>query len=146
MTIAVMWRVFFSSFVFLIASISTVSAATLDVEIVGIASDSGDVHVALYNDPAGFPKSQGMLIETEAPIKNGIALATFKNLTPGRYAIAIYHDENDNNKFDQGLFGIPLEDFGFSNDVTVFLSPPEFEDAAFDVLEIGTRIRIHLNR
>ncbi len=146
MTVAIMWRTLFTSFIFLIASICAASALTLDVEIVGVANDSGDVHVALYNDPAGFPKSQGMMIETEAPIKNGVARATFKGLTAGQYAIAIYHDENGSNKFDQGLFGIPLEDFGFSNDVTVFLSAPEFEDAAFDVLESGTKIRIHLNR
>jgi len=141
-----MWRLFFTSFVFLIASIGSASAVTLNVEIVGVASDSGDVHVALYNDPDGFPKSQGMLIEEEVPIKNGVALATFNELTAGRYAIAIYHDENSSNKFDQGLFGIPLEDFGFSNDAIVFLSPPDFEDAAFDVPENGAKIRIHLNR
>lgn len=146
MTVPVMWRIFFTSFVFLIASIGMASAATLNVEIIGVASDSGEVHVALYDNPAGFPKSKGMLIETEVLIKNDVALATFENLTAGRFAIAIYHDENSNNKFDQGLFGIPLEDFGFSNDATVFLSPPDFEDAAFDVLENGTTILIHMNR
>ena len=146
MTVAIMWRILFTSFFFLIASNGIASAAKLDVEIVGVASDSGEVHVALYNDPAGFPKSKGMLIEEEVRIKNGVAIASFNNLTAGRYAIAIYHDENGSNKFDQGLFGIPLEDFGFSNDATVFLSPPDFEDAAFDVPENGTTIRIHLNR
>lgn len=146
MTVPVMWRIFFTSFVFLIANIGMASAATLNVEIIGVASDSGEVHVALYDNPAGFPKSKGMLVETEVLIKNGVALATFENLTAGRFAIAIYHDENSNNKFDQGLFGIPLEDFGFSNDASVFLSPPDFEDAAFDVPESGTTILIHMNR
>ena len=146
MTVTVMWRIFFTSFVFLIASTGIASAATLTVEIVGVASDSGDVHIALYDDPAAFPKSQGMLIKKEVPIENGVASGMFSNLAAGRYAIAIYHDENGNNKFDQGLFGIPLEDFGFSNDVTVFLSAPDFEDAAFDVPDSGATIRIHLNR
>ena len=141
-----MWRNFFITlFVGLVLSGQAV-AATLEVEILGAASDDGDVHVALYNDPDGFPKSKGMLIETEVPIENQQAIAVFKGLDPGRYAIAIYHDENSSNKFDQGLFGIPLEDFGFSNDATVFLSPPSFEDAAFDVPETGVMIRIHLNQ
>lgn len=146
MTITVMWRIFLISVFIFSAHLSAASAATLEVEIVGVESDSGDVHVALYDNPAEFPKSQGMLIETQVPIQGGVARATFSELTAGRYAIAVYHDENGSNKFDQGIFGIPLEDFGFSNDATVFLSPPEFEDAAFDVPESGTVIRIHINR
>lgn len=146
MTVTVMWRIFFFSFVVSIMQISSTFAATLQVEVVGIANDNGDVHVALYDDPEKFPKSKGMLLKIQVPIKNGIAQASFKDLSTGRYAIAVYHDENDDNKFDQGLFGIPLEDFGFSNDVTVFLSAPKFEDAAFDVPENGATIRIHLNR
>lgn len=146
MTIAVMWRIFIIFIFVFSAHLSIASAATLEIDIVGVASDTGDVHVALYNNPAEFPKSQGMLIETQVLIKGGVARATFSELTAGRYAIAVYHDENDSNKFDQGIFGIPLEDFGFSNDATVFLSPPEFEDAAFDVPESGAVIRIHINR
>lgn len=141
-----MRRFIFTFIAMFFAGVSSASAATLNVEIVGVASDQGDVHVALYNDPEGFPTSQGMLIETEVPIADGVARAAFADLSPGAYAIAIYHDENNSNKFDQGLFGIPLEDYGFSNDVTVFLSPPSFEDAAFDVPETGATIRIHLNR
>ena len=35
------------------------------------------------------------------------------------YAIAIYHDQNSNNKFDTFL-SIPQEKFGFSNDAKKF--------------------------
>lgn len=141
-----MGRLLFFISLMLLAPLAAARAATLVVEIVGVASDMGDVHVALYDDPAGFPKSDGMMVETEVPIKDGVARATFADISPGPYAIAVYHDENNDNKFNQGLFGIPLEDFGFSNDVTVFFSAPSFEDAAFDVSETGTTIRIHLNR
>lgn len=141
-----MRRLICISLFLMFAGASHAFAATLEVDILGAANDDGDVHVALYNDPEGFPKSRGMLIEIEVPIENQQAVAVFEDLEPGRYAIAIYHDENSSNKFDQGLFGIPLEDFGFSNDATVFLSPPSFEDAAFDVPETGAVVRIHLNQ
>lgn len=146
MTVAVMWRIFLTLIFIFSAHTSVAFAATLDVEIVGVATDTGDIHIALYDTSEKFPRSKGMLIEMQVSIQGGVARAKFDELTPGRFAIAIYHDENGNNKFDQGLFGIPLEDFGFSNDATVFLSPPEFEDAAFDVPESGAAIRIHLNR
>lgn len=119
-------------------------AANLEVEIVGLASDKGDVHVALYDNPSAFPKSDGMLSETEVMPSGRVAKAVFSGLKPGRYAIAVYHDENGNHDFDQGIFGIPLEDYGFSNDAPVFLGPPSFGDAAFDVSEPGTAIKINL--
>lgn len=146
MNVAVMRRIYFLILSIMIMLPGSARAASLIVEIVGLANDNGNVHVALYDDPAGFPKSKGMTVETEVPISAGVAIARFDNLSPQRHAIAVYHDENDDNKFNQGLFGIPLEDYGFSNDATVLLSPPTFEDAAFDVPETGTKIRIHLNR
>ncbi len=78
-------------------------------------------------------------------IKDRRAIAVFKGLRPGRYAVAVYHDENDNGEFDQALFGIPLEDFGFSNDATVFLGPPSFGEAQVSVPEEGARITIHMD-
>lgn len=119
-------------------------AATLEVEIVGLASDKGDVHIALYDNPPAFPKSDGMLSETQIIPSGRKAKTVFDGVKPGRYAIAVYHDENGNHDFDQGIFGIPLEDYGFSNDAAVFLGPPSFGDAAFDVAEPGTTIKINL--
>ncbi len=121
------------------------SAATIEVEITGLVSDSGDVHIALYDNPAAFPKPDGMLKETQVLIHQRQARTAFEGLPPGRYAIAVYHDENSNDDFDQGIFGIPLEDYGFSNNARVFFAPPSFEDAAFEVAEPLQRIRIRLN-
>ena len=60
------------------------------------------------------------------------------------YAIAVYHDENDNDSFDQGFLGIPLEDYAFSNNAAVFLGPPSFDDAAF-ILSTPTHLNIQIN-
>jgi uncharacterized protein (DUF2141 family) len=48
-----------------------------------------------------------------------------------RDAIQAYHDENGNRKLDTGLFGIPKEPYGFSNNARNLLGLPKFEDAAF---------------
>ena len=39
----------------------------------------------------------------------------------GKYAIAIYHDKNDNDEFDT-FFGLPAEKYGFSKNAKVFWS------------------------
>ena len=120
-------------------------AADLVVEVTGLSSDAGKVHFGLYDDPAAFPEDEGRLDGTRVRIKDHRAIAVFKDLRPGRYAVAVYHDENDNGEFDQALFGIPLEDFGFSNDATVFLGPPSFGEAQVSVPEEGARITIHMD-
>lgn len=120
-------------------------SADLVVEVVNLSSDDGDVHVALYNNPTMFPKSDGMLSERQVLPKERRVRLVFHDLTPGTYAIAVYHDENGNHEFDQAIFGIPLEGYGFSNDVRVFFSAPSFEEAAFDVPDGGAAITIHLN-
>lgn len=57
---------------------------------------------------------------------------TFSGLKPGRYAVAVLHDENSNGKFDRILGMMPKEGFGFSRDAKVNRAPPKFEAAAFD--------------
>lgn len=58
---------------------------------------------------------------------------TFRNVRPGRYAVALLHDENDNGKADRAAMMIPKEGFGFSRDAKVRFGPPKFAEAAFDV-------------
>ena len=105
------------------------------VIVTGLRSQKGNVHIALYDDPDRFPDSDGMILKVEVTIIDGTAHHKFNGLTSKRYAIAIYHDENDNDEFDQGFLGIPLEDYAFSNNAPVFLGPPSFADAAFAVPE-----------
>jgi len=119
-------------------------AADLTVTVTGLESDDGDVHMAVYNRPETFPDSDGMLSEAVVQPSGRRATWVFKNLTPGPHAVAVYHDANGNHSFDQGLFGIPLEDFGFSMGAKVFLSAPAFEDAAFPLTEEGRAITIDL--
>ena len=126
-------------------SAAPATAAELIVEVTGLSSDAGKVRFGLYDDPAAFPEDEGRVDGTRVKIKDRRAIAVFKGLRPGRYAVAVYHDENDNGEFDQALFGIPLEDFGFSNDATVFLGPPSFREAQVSVPEEGARITIHIN-
>ena len=122
------------------------TAAVLEVVVVGLKNQNGDVHIAIYNTAEHFPYQEGVLHEAEAPILGNVARLKFKDLTPGAYAAAIYHDENFNHEFDQGLFGIPLEDYGFSNNATVFLSPPSFEEAMFEVKDPSTTVEIDINK
>jgi uncharacterized protein (DUF2141 family) len=126
-----------------IATATVAKSAELRVTITDLRSQKGDVHIAIYDNPGGFPKGDGMREELRSPVNDGRALAIFKDLAPGQYAIATFHDENDNDEFDQGFLGIPLEDFAFSSGAKAFLGPPSFKDAAFS-LDGDTSLTISL--
>ena len=117
----------------------------LFVTVKGLRSQKGNVHIALYDDPDRFPDFDGMILKVEVTIIDGTAHHKFNGLASKRYAIAVYHDENDNDEFDQGFLGIPLEDYAFSNNATVFLGPPSFADAAFAVQETR-EVHLRINK
>ena len=67
------------------------------------------------------------------------------DLPPGVYAVNAFHDENNNGKFATNFIGLPLEGYGFSNDVRPnLLSAPSFNKAAFELLPVGGVIHFGL--
>ena len=114
------------------------------VEVLGLRSAKGLVQACLTAIPAGFPDCK----KDPAALKLTIAAAPgetllFKNVAPGRYAVALFHDENANNRLDTALM-IPREGFGFSRDAPLRFGPPRFDAAAMTVVDAETRAVIHL--
>ena len=54
-------------------------------------------------------------------------------LSPGQYAVAAFHDANNNNKLDGSIVGMPTEKYGFSNNVRGSFGPPSLADQLFEV-------------
>ncbi len=50
----------------------------------------------------------------------------------GSYTLALYLDQNKNNRLDKGLFGQPLEPYAFSNNARASFSEPAVEDQRFE--------------
>ncbi len=66
-------------------------------------------------------------------IKDKIASTIFHNISPGKYAIKIFHDENKNEKMDLNWLGIPKEGFGFSVNPEITFGEPDIEEFLFQV-------------
>lgn len=104
------------------------------VTVRSLRSHNGLVTVELYNDdPDGFIKKAGRLERRRVEAVGGEPKVCFNVPKPGTYAVAIYHDENGNKKFDKNFFGIPTEGFGFSNNPKIYFGPPDHDEAAFEV-------------
>ena len=64
-------------------------------------------------------------------------------LNKGIYALKIYIDKNYNNKFDFNIFGLPKEQYGFSNNAMNLFGPPNFKKALFK-LNANKKVKINL--
>jgi len=116
-------------------------AANLTVNISDIEQGKGHVLVGLYASEEAYKKGKASFYSKVKAV-NGKEVAVFENLPDGEYAIKMYQDENDNNKMDFNMMGIPKEGYGFSNNVGMF-GAPEYEEAKFSVKE-STTIEIDL--
>ncbi len=106
---------------------------TLTVEITELRNNKGRVAVALFDSEDAFPEQERALRGKLAKIANKRAQVSFSGLKPGTYAIAVLHDENENDEMDFNFVGMPLEGYGFSNDASAMFGPPSFEAASFEV-------------
>lgn len=118
--------------------------ARLVIVVEGLRSADGVVDIALFDGPATFLDSDKRIGGGKAVIKDGAAVIEIDNLPPGKYAAAFYHDENANGGFDQGLLGIPLEGYGFTNNARALFSAPSFEEAALTVEQGRNEIRARI--
>jgi uncharacterized protein (DUF2141 family) len=118
----------------LMAADQPAASSHVHLEITGVRSDKGKVQVCMTARPERFPKCQGdREAHTRSVPASGTVTLDFGHVAPGRYAIAVLHDENGNGKVDRALGLMPKEGFGFSRDAPVRMGPPSFEQASFQV-------------
>lgn len=117
---------------------------TVLVDVVGLRSHKGLIQACLTADPITFPdceKDPQALHQTVPAAGNDVV--AFQRVLPGRYAVALFHDENANGRLDKMLM-MPREGFGFSRDAPIRFGPPRFSAAAFTLGEtqLTTSIRM----
>ena len=109
--------------------------ARLDLGLEGLRSGRGVVRICLTRDPGHFPDCQSDPAARHATVPAGATLTKFDDLPSGDYAVALFHDENDNGRLDR-MIGIPTEGVGFSNNPRLVFGPPRFLQARFAVANL----------
>ncbi len=101
-------------------------AGGVEIDLQGLRNNRGMIRVCLTRDPAHFPDCD----RDPAALTQSVSATTrrieFGSVPVGRYAIAVFHDENNNRKLDT-FFGIPREGFGFSRNPTISFGAPHFD-------------------
>ena len=102
---------------------------SLEMEINNLQSNNGPVYIRILD------QSENPVIVGTSSVVNYSTKISFDSISPGKYAIQFFHDENENQKMDFNLIGIPKEKFGSSNDVKPVLGPPKFEKMLFEIYD-----------
>lgn len=121
----------------------TAVAADLQVNVEQVEHDRGQVRLELYNSDDGFRDAARALRLEQRPARPGTATFDVSGLTPGDYAIVVYHDEDGNGRMNRFLGMIPTEGYGLSNNPEIS-GPPQFEQAAFELSDPGATLAIRL--
>ena len=88
----------------------------LNITVSEFESYNGVLRVCITDNKADFLES--CLYSKSILIDNNSIEIEFKNLKMGVYAVSVYQDENSNGVLEtDGLFGLPSEPFGFSNNL-----------------------------
>jgi uncharacterized protein (DUF2141 family) len=118
------------------------SAAQLTVDVVDVERLGGHMLVAVYNDAGAWEAGRDAVATARDSVTGRTVRVFFPGLAPGRYAVKLFHDENNNGELDANMLGVPVENYGFSNG-SRRLGPPSFDEAAFELRE-DTTITISL--
>jgi uncharacterized protein (DUF2141 family) len=107
---------------------------SIEVEVTGLKNAKGQLGILIFTANDGFPSNQKKAFrEILLPIVEGKTKYTFTDVPYGEYAVSVMHDENNNDKLDTNLLGIPKEGTGVSNNVQSAFGAPKFSDASFSL-------------
>jgi uncharacterized protein (DUF2141 family) len=116
-----------------VAQASTPAAdATLTISFTDIEAPKGRIMMALFDSASSYNGDKavrGVAIE----VSGTSASTVIPGLTPGRYAVKLFHDVNGNGKMDTNPFGMPTEPFAFSNSAKGNMGPASWDAAVFEV-------------
>jgi uncharacterized protein (DUF2141 family) len=90
---------------------------------------TGEVVFVLFDSANSFGDLRDP-VKTAAFPFDGRERYRLSGVSPGTYALLVYHDENRNGRVDRNFIGIPKEPLGFSNGYRP-KGPPSYRRAAF---------------
>ena len=123
----------------------TPSETWLNVSAQGLRNGNGLLAITLYADnPRKFLVSRGSLYVGRVNANGGATTGCIFLPGPGVYAVALYHDENANQKFDRSGIGLPAEGYGFSNNPATLAGLPSFRSVRLSVPRPGLTTRIQM--
>ena len=119
------------------------TTASLVVRLHGVRPREGTIRLAIFQNGRGFPADGGMRVSVTP--ETSVTEATIDGLVLGEYAVAVFQDLDEDGLLDKGVWGVPTEPYGFSNDARGQFGPPSFAAAAFRVDRDPQQVDVRLD-
>jgi uncharacterized protein (DUF2141 family) len=113
-------------------AILPVIANNISVEVKNLRGD-GKLYIGLFNRAKSFKNISETYRNMVLDINSSSLKVIFRNIPNGVYAISLFHDKNGNGVLDRNLFGIPIEGYGFSNNIHPLFRGANFEESKFEL-------------
>lgn len=115
----------------------------INLEVENVRSSSGTITITAYPDNSKtFLKKDGEVSVGRVQAQQGTTKGCIFVPGTGVYALALYHDENANRKFDRNP--LPKEGYGFSNNPSTFLGLPAFKSVRTSIPAAGTNVQVRM--
>lgn len=131
-------QVFMNLVLFLVYSLLSVTSASpeasgsITVRVTNVNNKKGAVMLALFSSSKGFPYETSYAIQKQkGSAVNGVIELSFTDIPAGTYAIALFHDTNNDGKLNTNFMGIPKEGYGVSNNTYNTFSAPGYKESSF---------------
>jgi uncharacterized protein (DUF2141 family) len=119
--------------------------SVLTVTINGIKNHQGQVCLSLFDREQGFPNDGNNAIQAYCvEVIDSQLEVKFPNLQAGNYAVAVFHDANNDGTLNRNWLGIPTEGFGFSQNPNILKGIPKFSASAIKITNSNKNIEISL--
>ncbi len=116
----------------------------LIIEIDNVKEAKGTIWVGIYDSEDNYLVKEKAIVQGFKVERTGAARFSIPGLPYGTYAVALFHDVNDNGELDRNFFGIPTEPFAFSRPPRTKWRLPTFTEVSFQFRNNTQRLKISL--
>ena len=122
------------------------ASGTLRFEVAGVERAEGMIWVGLYDSAQHLFVQEKAIVAGYDVYRAGSVTFDLADLPYGRYALAIFHDVNNNGTLDQSWIGIPQEPYAFAGKPGSKWRKPRFEEIDFEFGHDGQVVALTLER
>lgn len=96
-------------------------------------TSEGPIRIAVYDSKEAFGNPDKAIIKDSlVPVEGFVVWEISLEILPERFAIAAYHDLDNNGELNRALFNAPVEPYGFSNNARSLVGPPTYEQTLME--------------
>lgn len=119
------------------------TGAVLELKVTDLKNARGKVLVSLFTDEASFLKSPYKTLAVDISEAKEVRVR-FDGLAAGSYALAVFHDKNDNGELDTNFLGIPKEGYGWSNNPKPTFRAARYDECMFTIASASETVSLEI--